>query len=134
MKHRSILSVLILHLVTFGIYSWYWSIKTKGEMNRLGAKKIPTAWIWLIPLVGTIWWDWRYCKGVEHVTKGKLSGVLIFLLKISAGFGIATYYTIGFSSFVLIPNLIIGCIVLAILQNSFNSISLTKNTGIIQDI
>lgn len=47
MKQRSPIAVLLLPFVTLGIYSWYWAVKTKGEMNSLG-ESVPTAWIWLI--------------------------------------------------------------------------------------
>src|SRR5271155_6209164 len=79
MKKRNPIAVLLLPFITCGIYSWYWIVSTKNEMNKLGAH-IPTAWIWLIPFVGSIWWLWKYSEGVEHVTKGKLGGVLAFLL------------------------------------------------------
>jgi len=85
MKQRSPMAVFLLGLVTAGIYSWYWAVKTKGEMNNLG-EKIPTAWIWLIPFVGTIWWYWKYSEGVEHVTNEKTSGVLAFALLFLLGF------------------------------------------------
>jgi hypothetical protein len=79
MKHRSPIAVLLLPFITFGIYSWYWAVKTKGEMNKLG-EHIPTAWIWLIPIVGAIWWYWKYAEGVEHVTSEKFNGVLAFVV------------------------------------------------------
>lgn len=85
MKQRSPTTVFLLGLVTGGIYSWYWAVKTKGEMNNLG-EKIPTAWVWLIPVVGTIWWYWKYAEGVEHVTNEKTSGVLAFVLLFLLGF------------------------------------------------
>jgi hypothetical protein len=78
MKQRSPIAVFLLGLITGGLYSWYWIIKTKGEMNKLG-EKIPTAWIWLIPFV-SIWWMWKYSEGVEHVTGEKLSAILTFVL------------------------------------------------------
>jgi len=76
---RSPIAVFFLPFVTLGIYAWYWEIKTKGELNRSGAEHIPTAWIWLIPIVGSIWWLWKYSKGVEQVT-GKYSAALTFVL------------------------------------------------------
>jgi len=79
MQHRDPIAVFVLGLVTGGLYSWYWAVKTKGEMNKLG-ESIPTAWIWLIPFVGVIWWYWKYAEGVEHVTQEKLNGVLAFIL------------------------------------------------------
>ena len=79
MKQRSPITVFLLGLITIGFYSWYWAVKTKGEMNKLG-EKIPTAWIWLIPIVGSIWWYWKYSEGVEHITHQKISGILAFVV------------------------------------------------------
>ncbi len=79
MQKRSPIAVFLLPFVTFGIYSWYWAVKTKGEMNKLG-EDIPTAWIWLIPFVGGVWWMWKYSEGVEHVTKEKITGIIAFLV------------------------------------------------------
>ena len=41
MTKRSPLTVFLLALVTIGIYSWYWSVKTKTELNQRGGA-IPT--------------------------------------------------------------------------------------------
>jgi len=79
MKKRSPIAVFLLGIVTFGIYSWYWAVKTKGEMNKLG-EKVPTAWFWLIPLVGSIYWWWKYSEAVEHVTNTKISWVLALVV------------------------------------------------------
>ena len=98
MQQRSPIAVFLLPFVTFGIYSLYWLVKTKGEMNSKGAQ-IPTAWLLIVPLVN-YWWLWKYSEGVELVTGGKLSGVL---------------------SFVLI--FLLGNIGYAILQDSFNKVS-----------
>lgn len=78
MKNRNPIAVALLPLVTFGIYSIYWQVKTKGELNQKGAS-IPTAWLIIIPFVN-IWWLWKYSEGVEQVTGEKLSAVLAFIL------------------------------------------------------
>lgn len=104
MKNRSPIAVLLLPLVTFGIYSLYWEVKTKGEMNSLGAD-IPTAWLIIVPLVN-IWWMWKYCQGVQHVTGEKLNAALVF---------------VGF--------LLIGFIMSAIVQDSFNNIGGTATAA-----
>ena len=78
MTKRSPLTVFLLALVTLGIYSWYWSVKTKTELNQRGAT-IPTAWIWLIPFVGGIYWIVKYVQGVETVSGGKMSALAAFL-------------------------------------------------------
>jgi hypothetical protein len=79
MKERNPILVFVFGFITLGIYTLYRAVVTKTEMNRLG-EKIPTAWIILIPIVGYIWWYWKYSEGVEHVTKGKLNGILAFIL------------------------------------------------------
>ncbi|HSX44399.1 MAG TPA: DUF4234 domain-containing protein [Candidatus Saccharimonadales bacterium] len=84
MKKRSPWAVLLLPFITLGIYSWYWEVKTKGEMNALG-QKVPTAWLWLIPFVGYLWWAWKYSEGVGNVTKEKAPAILVFLLMIFTG-------------------------------------------------
>lgn len=85
MKQRSVIAVLLLPFVTFGIYSLYWAVKTKGEMNRLG-ESIPTAWLLIIPIIGPIWWYFKYSKGVEHVSHGKMGTAISFLLLYLLGF------------------------------------------------
>lgn len=84
MKKRSPVAVLLLSFVTFGIYSLYWFVKTKGEMNERGSN-IPTAWLIIVPFVN-IWWMWKYSEAVGQVTNEKLSGVLAFILLWLIGF------------------------------------------------
>ncbi|MDQ3065083.1 MAG: DUF4234 domain-containing protein [bacterium] len=84
MKNRSVAAVLLLPFVTIGIYSIYWSVSTKGEMNKLGAN-IPTAWLLIVPFVN-IWWMWKYSEGVEKVTGEKMTAVLAFILQFLLGF------------------------------------------------
>jgi hypothetical protein len=106
MKHRSPAAVFFLSIITLGIYAWYWCVKTKGEMNRLG-NNIPTAWIWLIPFVGSLWWTWKYSEGVEKVTNNKLSQVLAFVLLA-----------------------VLGLIGMAIVQNEFNQLATAAAPGL----
>ncbi len=79
MKKRSPIAVALLGFPTLGIYWWYWQVKTKTEMNSMG-EKIPTAWFWLIPYAGYIYWLFLYSKAVNNVTKGKSSTAVTFLL------------------------------------------------------
>jgi hypothetical protein len=78
MTKRSPAMVLILTLVTFGIYGLVWSVKTKNEMVKCGAQ-IPTAWM-LIFFPLAIYWMWKFAGGVEHVTQGKSSQAVSFIL------------------------------------------------------
>ena len=84
MTQRSPIQVLILGIVTIGIYSWVWAIKTKTELNQHGAQ-IPTAWIWLIPGFGALYWWWKYSEGVEMVTKGQMTKATAFVLFLLTG-------------------------------------------------
>ena len=78
MTRRSPILVLVLSIITFGIYALVWYVITKDEMNRRGAR-IPTALLIIIPLVN-IYWLWKFSEGVEKVTKGGMSGAVAFLL------------------------------------------------------
>lgn len=78
MTKRSVGSVVVLTIITLGIYGIYWAVVTKNEMNAAGAE-IPSAWLILIPIVN-IWWLWKFCEGVDHVTKGKMSAGVAFIL------------------------------------------------------
>jgi hypothetical protein len=80
MKNRSIVAVVLLPLVTFGLYSLYWFVSTKNELNAKGAQ-IPTAWLLIVPLVN-FFWMYKYYEGAEQVTNKKVSGILMFLLNL----------------------------------------------------
>src|SRR5690606_14941331 len=103
MTKRSVVAVLVLSLVTFSIYSIIWLVKTKNEMNTQGAN-IPTAWLLLVPIVN-LWWLWKYSGGVEHVTRGKTSQVISFVV----------LWLLGGISFLPIGS--------AILQDGFNKVA-----------
>lgn len=46
--------MLLLEIVTLGIYRLYWFIKTRKEMMTLANVDIPTPWIFVMPLFGYI--------------------------------------------------------------------------------
>ena len=83
MTKRSVIMLVILSVITFGIYLLYWLVKTKDEMVRQGAD-IPTAWLLIVP-IASIYFMWKFCGGVEHVSGGKLSQVLAFVLILALG-------------------------------------------------
>lgn len=78
MKNRNPVAVLLLPFITFGVYAIVWFVKTKREMNTLGAQ-IPTSWLLIIPFVN-IYWMWKYSEGVQLVTKGAQSQAVAFIL------------------------------------------------------
>lgn len=83
MKKRSLPAVFILPFVTFGVYGIVWAVKTKNEMNSLGAE-IPTAWLLIVP-IANIYWYYKYAEGVERITGAKISTVTAFLLELFLG-------------------------------------------------
>jgi hypothetical protein len=97
MKQRNPLAVFFLPMVTFGIYSFVWEVKTKNEMNKLGSD-IPTAWLLIVPLVN-YYWLWKYSLGVEKTTNGNTSAVMAFVLLF-----------------------VLGAIGMAIIQNEYNKL------------
>jgi len=78
MTKRSVAAALLLPFVTFGIYSLYWCVRTKTEMNSRGAH-IPTAFLIIIPVVSW-YWTWKFSEGVEQVTSRRMSAPTSFLL------------------------------------------------------
>ncbi len=78
MQHRNPIMVILLSIITFGIYCLVWYVTTKDQMNAKGAQ-IPTAWLLIIPLVN-IWWLWKFCEGIELVTNKAMGTGVAFLL------------------------------------------------------
>ena len=78
MQHRNPIMVIFLSLITLGIYTLVWDVRTKNEMNTKGAQ-IPTAWLLIIPFVN-YFWLWKFSEGVEVVTSKKMGAVVAFCL------------------------------------------------------
>lgn len=83
MKNRDLVVMVLLTIVTFGIYALYWQVSTKIELNKRGAT-IPTAWLLIVPIVN-IWWLWKYSEGVDKETNGTYSTVIAFILLVLLG-------------------------------------------------
>jgi len=98
MTNRNPWGVLLLPMVTFGIYGIVWLVKTKEELKAKGSD-IPSAWLLIVPLVNLLW-IWKYSKGVEKVTGGS---------------------TTAGASFCLLCFL--GCIGMAVIQSRFNKVT-----------
>ena len=82
-KKRNIVLVYIFSIITFGIYWIYWAVKTKMEINELGAK-IPTAWLLIIP-IANIYWLYKYSEGFAQFAKKDNNTVLWFILFLFVG-------------------------------------------------
>ena len=79
MQHRNPIMVIFLSLITLGIYTLVWDVRTKNEMNTKGAQ-IPTAWLLIIPFVN-YFWLWKFSEGVEVVTSKKMGAGVAFILQ-----------------------------------------------------
>ena len=77
-KQRGPAAIIILSIITFGIYAVYWLFATTEEINSLGAK-IPSAWLVIIPLVN-IYFLYRYSEGFSMFVKKDNNPILWFLL------------------------------------------------------
>jgi len=77
-KKRNPVWVIILSIITCGIYLIYWFVQTKEEMKSIGAN-IPSAWLIIVP-IGNLYLFYKYCDGFsEYVKKDKL-GIVWFLV------------------------------------------------------
>lgn len=103
-KKRNIVAVYLLSFITFGIYCIYWSVKTKGEINSLGAK-IPTAWLLIVP-IANLYWSYKYCEGFAVNVKKDNNTILWFILYV-----------------------LVGIIMPAIVQSELNKIAENSDTG-----
>jgi len=83
MAHRNPISVVLLPIVTLGIYYLVWYVTTKNEMNERGAN-IPTAWLLIIPIANWFWM-WEFSKGVELVTNKAMGTGSAFVLLLFLG-------------------------------------------------
>src|SRR5437868_5135343 len=50
MKHRSPLAVVLLSIITLGIYDIYWLVQTKKELNQKTNFHVPTIWLLVSPI------------------------------------------------------------------------------------
>jgi hypothetical protein len=82
-KKRNIVLVYVFSIITLGIYAIYWVVKTKGEMNSLGAK-IPTCWLLIIP-IANLYFMYRYCEGFATKVKKDNNTILWFIVTIIVG-------------------------------------------------
>jgi hypothetical protein len=51
MKHRNPFMVLLLSIITFGIYDLYWLVKTKTVLNKQTKVHTPTVWLLFLPVL-----------------------------------------------------------------------------------
>lgn len=82
-KKRDVVLVYVFSFLTLGIYAIYWIVKTKEEINSLGAD-IPTAWLIIIP-IANLYFIYKYCEGFSLKVKKDNNPILWFILYILIG-------------------------------------------------
>ena len=77
-KRRNPVMVIILGIITSGIYTIYWFVKTKEEIKSLGAE-IPTGWLLIIP-IANLYFHYKYAEGFSIQVKKDENAIMWFLL------------------------------------------------------
>ena len=77
-KERNPITVIILMMVTCGIYGLYWMIQTKNEINEKGGD-IPTAWLIIIP-IANFYWLWKYVEQWHAIAKPEQELMMVILV------------------------------------------------------
>lgn len=81
-QQRNIFKIIILSLLTFGIYYVYWLVQTKNELHELD-DRIPTAWLLIIPIAN--WYFYytyirAYAQYIKKNQRATISYYLFFML------------------------------------------------------
>jgi len=77
-KRRNPVLVIIFGILTSGIYTIYWLVNTKEEINSLGAE-IPTGWLLIIP-IANLYFYYKYAEGFSINVKKDDNAIMWFLL------------------------------------------------------
>ena len=88
-KYRSILSIILLTIVTGGLYIIFWFYKTKNEINSLGGE-IPTFLLFFIPFVN-LYFFYKYSEAFAKIIKHDDNTLLYFIVTVCLPF-ISTIY------------------------------------------
>lgn len=83
-KKKNVFVVYALMFLTLGIYGIVWTVKSKRDMNALGAQ-IPSSWLIIIP-VANIYWTYKYCEGFSKAIKKDDKTMLWFVVSLFVGF------------------------------------------------
>jgi hypothetical protein len=80
-KKRNPVLVITFSIITAGIYFIYWAVKTKEEINSLGAN-IPTMWLMIVP-IGNMYLLYKYCDGFSECVRKDKFGPIWFLVSLT---------------------------------------------------
>jgi hypothetical protein len=66
-QKRSLLQIILLTICTFGIYSIYWGVVTKRELNQAGAH-VPNSFLMILPIINLYFW-YRYAQAYASIVR-----------------------------------------------------------------
>jgi Domain of unknown function (DUF4234) len=90
MFEKSPIVVLILSMVTFGIYGIIWLYKCSEEMKQRGIE-LPSFIFVFIPILNLLYL-WKFYAGVEQLSKGEVKGVMLFILSFLGPLGLVSFW------------------------------------------
>ncbi len=82
-KNKNVFLVYFFSIITFGIYWTVWTVKSKRDMNALGAD-IPTSWLLIVP-IANFYYMYKYCEGFSETVKKDNHTVLWCVVSFFAG-------------------------------------------------
>ena len=82
-KYRNVVFVIVISIITGGIYAVYWLVSTTNELRRM-TSSAPNPWfllLMLVPIANIIvffWYYWKYSKAIGEISD--FDPVLLFVL------------------------------------------------------
>jgi hypothetical protein len=74
----SVGTLILMSVLTLGLFSIPWFIRTRGEMVKNAGATIPPSWHLVIPILNIIWF-WHWAGALQKATNGKTSQGLGFV-------------------------------------------------------
>jgi hypothetical protein len=90
MFEKSPISVLILSMITFGLYGLIWLFKTSEEMKNRGVE-LPSIILVFIP-IANFFYMWKFYEGVEKLSNGELKGATLFIFSLLGPLGLVAFW------------------------------------------
>jgi len=101
MKHRNIMAVILLSIITLGIYDVYWLVKTKKVLNEQTDVHTPSIWLLFAPVLALVVLV-PVSLLMPHVSDGTTAvstivGILVGMLAVLGVIPITFYWFFKFS-------------------------------------
>lgn len=88
--HRSLVTMFLLTIFTFGIYTIYWFATTRGELNAAGAD-IPTTWLFIVP-IANFFYLYKFAEGFcTVILRSEQQKLAYFLVSVIVPIGPLVY-------------------------------------------